>query len=68
MCKTVKHINQWYSWHVLGFNTCRFGKLIADWSAKKYEPDVTSYGLSLYVRVLPRNKIGYNKPIILIVL
>jgi len=38
---------------VLGLNTSRFGRGIADWSVENMKPDVTPYRISSDVSVLP---------------
>jgi hypothetical protein len=56
--KTVKHIDQLdnYSWHVLGFDTYRFNRVLIDWSIENVNPVV----------ILCTMKKIYNKHLILI--
>jgi hypothetical protein len=67
-CKTVKYTDQLdnSSWNVLGFDTLRFIRLIADWSVENIKPDMTPYRMLLDVIVSPKNKKKGTTNIILI--
>ena len=58
-CKAVRYIDQSdnSSWRVLGFDTYIFNRFIADWSVENMNPNVTPYGMSLYVSSVSPKKI-----------
>ena len=58
ICNTVQYIHYrtTASWHVLGFDTQIFSRLITDWSVENMNMDVTPYRMHIDVSVSPKKK------------